>query len=148
MVSQIATPGALVEALHNRADGARAQLWEWLRQPVRRLMEQLRNRYQLAHSLDRMTQNALYAAETFVRTRPAEEFAPMSVAAFRAAVLVELAKQAMQPFGGRRDGAVPVPDPLPESKGYVCRTLSMPYEKVGGLWYGGDWYGGMESGGT
>jgi stage II sporulation SpoE-like protein len=148
MVEQFGTPGALVEALHNRADGARAQLWEWLREPVRRLMEQLRNRYRLEHSLDRLTRHALYAAETFVRTRPAEEFAPMSVAAFRAAVLVDLAKQAMQPFGGRRDGAVPVPDPLPASKFYLCRTLSMPYEKVGGLWYGGDWYGGMEVNGT
>ena len=148
MASPFATPESLVVALHNRADGARAQLWEWLREPVRRLMEQLRARHGLGHSLDRLTQNALYAAETFVRTRPAGEFASMSVAAFRAFVLVQLAKQALDPFGGRRDGAVPVPEPLPESKSYVCRTIYLPYEKVGGLWFGGDWYGGVEAHGT
>ena len=148
MVSQFATPGALVEALHNRVDGARVRLWEWLREPVRRLMEQLRNRHHLPHSLDRLTQNALHAAETFVRTRPAGEFASASVAAFRAAVLLQVAKQTTEPFGGRRDGQVPVPDPLPESKSYVCRTVYLPYEKVGGLWFGGDWYGGMEADGT
>ena len=148
MVSQFATPESLVEALDNRVDGARTQLWEWLREPVRRLMEQLRNRYQLGHSLDRLTQHALYAAETFVRTRPAGEFASMSVAAFRAVVLVQVAKQAMDPFGGRRDGAVPMPEPLPESGSYVCRTVYLPYEKVGGLWFGGDWYGGLEVNGT
>ena len=148
MVSQFATPGALVEALHNRVDGARVRLWEWLREPVRRLMEQLRNRHHLPHSLDRLTQNALHAAETFVRTRPPGAFAATSVAAFRAAVLLQVAKQTTEPFGGRRDGPVPVPDPLPESKSYVCHTVYLPYEKVGGLWFGGDWYGGMEADGT
>jgi serine phosphatase RsbU (regulator of sigma subunit) len=148
MALPFSTPETLAEALHSRADGARSQLWEWLREPVRRLMEQLRNRHRIGHSLDRLTQNALYAAETFVRTRPASEFASMSVAAFRAVVLVQLAKQVMDPFGGRRDGAVPMPDPLPESKSYICRTVYLPYEKVGGLWFGGDWYGGMEVNGT
>ena len=51
MVSQFATPGALVEALHNRVDGARGQLWEWLRDPVRRLMEELKARGVLAQAI-------------------------------------------------------------------------------------------------
>src|SRR5262245_41494991 len=141
MESPFATPGALVEALHNRVDGARARLWDLLRDPVRRLMEELKTRHQLEHKLERMTEHALHAAETFVRTRPLAEFAPMSVPAFRAAVLLQVAKQGVQPFGDRRNG-LPAPDPLPESDAYVCRTLYLPYEKVGSFWYGGDWYGG------
>jgi len=141
MESRFATPGALVEALHNRVDGARARLWDLLRDPVRRLMEELKTRHHLEHKLDRMTEHALHAAETFVRTRPPGEFVPMSVPAFRAAVLLQVAKQVVQPFGDRRNG-VPAPDPLPESDAYLCRTLNLPYEKVGSFWFGGDWYGG------
>ena len=148
MVSRFPTPGALVEALSTRADGARAQFWEWLREPVRRLMEQLRQRHHLGHSLDRLTQYALHAAETFVRTRPPAEFTSLSVGAFRGVVLLQVAKQVLEPFGGRRDGEVPIPDPLPESDAYSCRTVYQPYEKVGALWFGGDWYGGMKVDGT
>ena len=102
MESRFTTPGALVEGLHNRADGARARLWDLLRDPVRRLMEGLRTRHQLEHKLEQLTEHALHAAETFVRTRSPSEFAPLSLPAFRAALLLQVGKQAAQPFGGRR----------------------------------------------
>src|SRR5205809_823371 len=88
-----------------------------------------------------MTEHALHAAETFVRTRSPSEFAPLSLPAFRAALLLQVGKQAAQPFGGRRNG-VPSPEALPESDAYVCRTFYLPSEKVGSFWFGGDWYGG------
>src|SRR5262249_5129816 len=141
MESRFTTPGALVEGLHNRADGARARLWDLLRDPIRRLMEELRIRHQLEHKLERMTEHALHAAETFVRTRSPSEFAPLSLAAFRAALLLQVGKHAAQPFGARRN-SVPSPEALPELEAYVCRTFYLPYEKVGSFWFGGDWYGG------
>src|SRR5262245_2143446 len=112
MESRFVTPSALVEGLHNRRDGARARFWEWLREPVRRLMGELKARHRLEHRLERLTEHALHAAETFVRTRSGAEFATMSVAAFRAAVLLHVAKQVAQPFGARPDGGLPAPDPL------------------------------------
>src|SRR5712671_2897444 len=141
MESRFTTPRALVEGLPNGADRARARLWGLLRDPLRRLMEELRTRYHLEHKLERMTEHALYAAETFVRTRSPSEFAPLSLPAFRAALLLQVGKQAAQPFGGRRNG-VPSPEALPASDAYVCRALYLPSEKVCSFWFGGDWYGG------
>jgi Stage II sporulation protein E (SpoIIE) len=142
MESQFATPAALVEGLLGRADGARPRFQDWLRGPVRRLMEELKDRHRLEHTLDRMTEHALHAAEAFVRMRPAGSFEGMSVAAFRAAVLLHVAKQVAQPFGRRPEGEAPEPDPLPPCEGYECQTVFLPYEKVGSFWFGGDWYGG------
>src|ERR1700693_5033862 len=83
-----ATPRDLVEALQTSAPGARAQLWEWVREPIARLMEALIAKPQLAHGRERMVLHALHSAETFLRTRPLREFANMNRAAFRGALLL------------------------------------------------------------
>src|SRR5262249_12431825 len=108
---------------------------------ARRLMAALKTRHHLQHRREQMTEHALHAAETFVRTRPPSEFTPLSVPAFRAALLLQVARQAAQPPGDRRNG-VPIPEPLPERDAYTCRTLYLPSEKVGSFWFGGDWYVG------
>src|SRR5438876_9843655 len=108
MEPQYATPSDLVEALHRRGRGAREQLWFWLRDPVDRLMRQLAERNRVAHGLERMTRHALHLAETWLRTRRTDEFASASWAAFRAALLLHVGKQAFHPFG-ERDGRLPGP---------------------------------------
>src|SRR5262245_11758452 len=138
------TPSALVEALQHRTDGARAQLWEWVGEPVRRLLDELRTRHQLKHDLERMTRHALHMAETFLRTRRPEDFATLSPTAFRGAVMLQVARQVVQPFGEQRNGST-APEPLPESDGYAFQTLYLPYEKVGSFYFGGDWFGGRRT---
>jgi hypothetical protein len=141
MPSRFATPEALIEALHAREPAARAQLWEWLREPVGRLLEQLRKRHNLPHHLDHLTRHALHAAETSLRTRPASEFRGMSFPAFLGGQLVQAARQLMLPFGDA--GATPLaPEPLPETSAYTFRTVFLPSEKIGSFRFGGDWYGG------
>jgi hypothetical protein len=142
MPSRYADPEALVEALHNRDNGARAQLWEWLGDPVRRLMQELKQRHQLPHRLDRLTQHALHAAETLLRTRPPIDFRGLSVQAFRGTLLMQLARQVVRPFGGSGDRITMAPDPLPSTDSYLCEAVFMPSEKMGSFWFGGDWYGG------
>ena len=44
-----------------------------------------------------------------------------------------MAKQAVQPFGDRRDGSF-APEPLPVTDAYVSQTLYLPFEKVGAFW--------------
>jgi serine phosphatase RsbU (regulator of sigma subunit) len=142
MPSRYDTPEALVEALHSRSNGARDQLWEWLRDPVHRLMQQLQARHKLPHRLERLTQHALHAAEAYLRTRPASDFHNMTLQAFRGMILLQLARQVVQPFGRSGDRITMAPDPLPETDVYSCKTLFMPSEKIGSFWFGGDWYGG------
>jgi serine phosphatase RsbU (regulator of sigma subunit) len=144
MDSRHATPRELVEALQHRADGARARLWEFLRAPVGRLMDELRSRHRLGQDRERLTTHALHAAETWLRTRPATSFTGMTWGAFRAAALLHLAKLAALPFG-RAVGAAAGPQPLPESHLYDSETLFLPHDRVGPYWFGGDWFGGLEA---
>jgi hypothetical protein len=138
------TPRELVEALQQRGDGARAQLHEMLYTPIDRLMEAMRGRYRLQHKQETLTRNALHAAETYLRTRSVSWFASMDWPAFRAAVLLHVAKLASQPHGQ------PVvertrPEQLPTSLGYDSEFFSLPYERIGDSWFGGDWFGSRES---
>ncbi len=143
------TPAELVEALQNREESARRQLGDWLRAPVRRLMEELSRRHNLPHNLDRLTRHALHALEAYLRTRRPRDFEGMSVDAFRGALLLQIAKQVVQPYGGQRTlvlngthGLIHIPDPLPDHDIYQAETVFLPYEKIGSFWFGGDWYGG------
>jgi serine phosphatase RsbU (regulator of sigma subunit) len=138
------TPRDLVEALHNSAPGARAQLWERVREPVARLLDGLIAQHQLKHGRDRLVLHALHAAETYLRTRPVGEFAGMETAAFRATVLMQVAKMLYHPFGGQAGAAVS-PMPLPDAAGYASEAVSLPYDRVGQFWYGGDWFAGRET---
>jgi hypothetical protein len=139
------TPRDLVEALQNGAPGARAQLGEWLREPVARLIDGLIAKHQLKHGRDRLVLHALHATETYLRTRPVGEFAAVNLSAFRAAVLLQVAKMLYHPFGGQAGNAVH-PTPLPDTPVYASRAISLPYERIGPFWYGGDWFAGRETG--
>ena len=135
------TPRDLVEGLQQRAADARGRLWEAVREPLGRLMGEVIARHQLDQSRDRLTLNALHLAETWLRTRPAREFDRLSWDAFRNAIVVHVARLALSPFGGRT-GTAAGPNPLPTCDVYHNETFFLPYERVGGFWFGGDWYGG------
>ncbi len=144
MASPYPTPRELVEALQQRGEGAREQLQTLLRTPLAHLMEELRGRHRLRPTGAMLTRHALHAAETYLRTRPAQTFASMTWTAFRGAVLLHVAKLAAQPYG-RRSGSATAPAPLPRSPGYDSETLFQPHEQVGDYWFGGDWFGGFET---
>jgi hypothetical protein len=135
------TPRELVEALHGRAAGARAQFGHLLREPLARLLGQFLARHGLEEDRALLTLHALHAAETYLRTRPPAAFAGTSWAAFRGAVLLHVAKVAFQPYGGQT-GPHGAPLPLPESPLYDSRTFFRPYERLGNHWFGGDWFAG------
>ena len=78
MEPRYGTPVELVEALQNRAPGARARLAEWVREPVAGLIDAVIARHHLPHRRDRLVVHALHAAETYLRTRPAQDFAGMT----------------------------------------------------------------------
>jgi serine phosphatase RsbU (regulator of sigma subunit) len=137
-------PRELVEALQQQGDGARVQLHELLHAPLSRLMEQLRLRYRLQHKAEALTRQALHAAETYLRTRSPDSFASLDWPAFRAAVLLHVAKLASQPHGQYAPGRL-APEPLPRSPRYASEVLFLPYERVGDYWFGGDWFGGWET---
>jgi serine phosphatase RsbU (regulator of sigma subunit) len=139
------TPSELVEALQLQGNGARRHLWQQLEAPLRRLMDQLTARHQINGDRERLATNALHAAETWLRTRPTGAFAGMTWGAFRAAVLLHVAKVAAQPFGRSSAGAAE-PLPLPRSPLYDSETLFLPHDRVGDYFFGGDWYGGGEAG--
>lgn len=144
MALRYPTPRELVEALQQRGDGARAQLHEMLYAPIDRLMQAMRGRYRLQHKQETLTRNALHAAETYLRTHPVSVFAAMDWPAFRAAVLLHIAKLASQPQEQQR-AAPSRPGQLPRSYCYDSEIYSLPYERVGDSWFSGDWFGGHEA---
>jgi serine phosphatase RsbU (regulator of sigma subunit) len=64
--------------------------------------------------------------------------------AFRASVLLHVAKLAAQPYG-QSSGSLLPPEPLPESLNYHSEAFFLPHERVGDYWFGGDWFGGLEA---
>ncbi len=147
MPSRPATPRELVEALQHRSPGAREHLWQLLREPLGRLMDELRVRHGLDSDPERLTLHALHAAETWLRTRPAGSFAGTSWSAFRAGLLLYVAKLASLPFGQAPAAfSPPGPQPLPASAAYHSETLFLPHQRVGKYWFGGDWFAGLEAG--
>jgi serine phosphatase RsbU (regulator of sigma subunit) len=146
MESRPTTPAELVDALQQQGNGVRRQLWQQLEPPLRRLMNQLATRHHLGGDRQRLVTNALHAAETWLRTRPTGAFAGMTWGAFRAAVLLHVAKVAAQPFGRSGASGEPLPLPLPKSSQYDSETLFLPHDRVGDYFFGGDWYGGNAAG--
>jgi hypothetical protein len=144
MEPRYATPRELVEALQRRADGARADLWQRLGEPVERLIDELVARHQLDADRGKLSRHALHLAETYLRTRSARPFATMTWIAFRGAVLLQLAKLVFQPYGGPA-GPAAGPQPLPESPSYQCQTIFLPHERIGNHWFGGDWFAGAHA---
>src|SRR5947209_4164112 len=106
------TPQALVEALQQGAAGAREQLWRGLRDSAAQLLGELARRHGVIGG-DRLTTHALHLVETFLRTRRPDEFVGVGWPAFRAAVLLQLARTAAQPYGGPAGAAAAAPS-LPE----------------------------------
>lgn len=145
MKPRFGTPRELVDGLHQRSDGARGRLWEAVREPVARLMRELIAHRRLDPDANRLTLHALHLAETWVRTRPPGEFERLSWDAFRNAVLMQIGRLALQPFGGRIGRAGGGPAPLPECPAYQNETFSLPFEQSGEFWFGGDWYGGRRT---
>jgi hypothetical protein len=144
MALRYRTPEELVEALQGRAPGGRAQLRELLYEPLARLMDGLRARHALDEDRDLLARHALHAAETYLRTRPLGAFTGMSWGAFRGAVLLQVGKLALEPYGGQ-PGSAGGPQPLPESALYHCQTYFLPYQRLGRHAFGGDWFGGLQA---
>jgi len=146
MTSTYATPQALVEALQQREPAARTQLWQLLQQPIQQLLEQMIQRYQLRDNCKYLTLNALHAAETSLRSQASDTFANRSWQAFRATLLVQLARLVSIPHGvPESNGAARASLPLPESKQYRCDTFSLPFSQIGSRFFGGDWYAGHQA---
>jgi hypothetical protein len=144
MEPRYATPKDLVEALHARTDGARRQLWQGLREPLGRLLDGLVGQHRLAVGRDRIMLHALHSAETYLRTRPPREFEPLTWTAFRATVLLQVAKLASHPFTAA-PGPASGPPPLPPMDAYHSQTFFLPHDRVGDHFFGGDWFGGLRA---
>jgi hypothetical protein len=145
MESRYATPRELIEALHQRGRGARAQLGQFLRAPLGQLLGQFITRHGLDEDRDVLLLHALHAAETYARTLPLSTFERLSWPGLRAALLLHVAKVAFQPHGGAVNGSrpgLPGPQSLPECPVYYSQTFSRPYERLGDHWFGGDWLTG------
>jgi hypothetical protein len=139
------TPRELVEALHARAPAARTHLRGLVAPALGRLLGELCVRHGLEQDRELLTLHALHLAETWLRVRPLSSFDGMAWGAFRAAVLLHVAKQTAQPFGGGVPGAPAGPQPLPDSPGYQSATLFLPYDRLGTHRYGGDWFAGQRA---
>src|SRR6185295_7265941 len=87
--------------------------------------------------------HALHLAETWLRTRPSDEFGGLGWAAFRAALLLHVGRLALQPFEGAAGAGGPAP--LPACDDYHHQTLFLPHDRSGGAAYGGDWFGGLRA---
>ncbi len=134
------TPQELVEGLHGRRPGARALLWQLLREPLATLMHKLISQHGLDEEGDQLTTHALHSAETTLRSRPPGAFAGLSWSAFRGTLLVQMARLATQPHASPTLADSPSPLPLPEAPGYQAQTYSRPYTRLGHHFFGGDWY--------
>jgi hypothetical protein len=142
MVPRYRTPQELVEALQARGAGARAQMWQLLREGLDRLMGELIVQHGLDEDRNLLTIHALHAAETTLRSRPGSSFADMSWRAFRNSILLQMGKLALHPHGAATAGLVPGLPPLPESPTYHHRTFFRPYARLGNHFFGGDWFTG------
>ncbi|MFQ3594187.1 MAG: PP2C family protein-serine/threonine phosphatase [Gemmataceae bacterium] len=143
MTSTFATPQTLVEALQVRDPAARTQLWQLLREPLTRLIEQLIQRHQLPEDRTVLTLNALHAAETALRAQPSHSFANRSWPAFRATLLVQLARLVSIPHGvPESKDTARASLALPNTDQYRFDTFSRPYSQIGSRFFGGDWYAG------
>ena len=135
------TPQDLVEGLHARQPRAREKLFDLLRAPLERLLTDLLKRYGLHEEMDLVVLHGLHHAETHLRFRPVAAVAGLSWGAFRAALLVHVAKLAVKPHGTAGNGLAG-PTMLPESPTVEYETFFRPYARLGSQFFGGDWYAG------
>jgi hypothetical protein len=138
------TPEELVAGLHGLRPGARAQLWQLLREPLAQMMHKLISRHGLNEEGDLLTTHALHSAETALRSRQPGAFAGLSWSAFRGTLLVQMARLATQPHGTLALAGSPAPLPLPEAPGYQSQTFFRPFTRLGQHFFGGDWYAGRQ----
>jgi serine phosphatase RsbU (regulator of sigma subunit) len=135
------TPQELVEGLHARQPRARKELFDLLRQPIERLLTDLLKRYGLHEEMDLVVLHGLHHAETHLRYRPVAAVAGLSWGAFRASLLVHVAKLAVKPHGATGNGLAG-PTTLPDSPMVQYETFFRPYARLGSQFFGGDWYAG------
>ncbi len=133
---------SLVAALHGHDPQARECLWELLRPGISRLLQRWIAQHKLPHSCEQLTEYALHSAETFLQTRPPEDFAGLTWESFRAAVLLHEAKTVFRPPQQTWEGHSLLSVPLPTTPHYHSETFHQPYERVGDHWFSGDWIGG------
>jgi serine phosphatase RsbU (regulator of sigma subunit) len=144
----VPTPSELIEALHTQGPSARLILWKHLRPTLERLIDRLIAQHRLTAQRDRLVVHSLHTAETWLRTRPAQEFAHIAWPAFLAAVMFQIGKLVALPFGRQTTATAQrssSPSPLPESSFYQSQTVFLPYERIGNTWFGGDWFGGQQA---
>src|SRR3569623_3781003 len=93
------TPQDLVEGRQARLPRARGELFALLRGPLERLMRDLLKRYGSHEDSELVVLHGLYHAEAHLRFRPVRDVAGLSWDAFRASLLVHVAKLAVPPPG-------------------------------------------------
>jgi hypothetical protein len=143
MESAYATPHELVQGLHDRQPGARWQLRRLLAAPVGRLLRDVIARHHLDADAELLVEHALHLVETTLRVKPPAKLASLSWAAFRAAVLLQLARVVAQPYGApEANGAAPA---LPDCPVYHIEAFFRPSARVGRHFFGGDWYAGRHA---
>lgn len=145
MIGRYPTPEALMVALHDRVEEARAALRSALRDPLGRLLDQLVMRRGVDYDREILLIRTMHAVETYLRTRPINDFARMSEQAFRGAVLMQTARLLGQPFGHQHSGSQTGLLSLPADNGYESQILYQPHDRVGEFAFGGDWYAGMHA---
>jgi hypothetical protein len=146
MTQSFATPRELVQGLQNRDPMARQQFWQLLREPTEKLINQLIQQNNLPGNSKYLSTNALHAAETFLRSQPEEQHRGATWPAFRAMLLVQLARLLRIPHGvTATNGHSRTALPFPETPFYRYATFSRPYSQIGTQFFGGDWYVGRHN---
>jgi hypothetical protein len=142
MEDRYGNPQQLVEGLQLRQPGARARLWQLLREPVGRLMAELIRRHGIDEDGELLTAHALHAAETGLRARGSKALAGLGWNAFRATTLLQIARTATAPHGATASAGPQGPPPLPDAPSYQSDAFYRPSTRVGEHFFGGDWYAG------
>jgi hypothetical protein len=120
MESNFATPRDLVQALHDRSEGAREALSQWVQDPVKHLLGAFILEHGLQHDPELLHQRALRSVEIFLRSRKPAEFEGMSQRAFQGTILFFCSKTLCRPEGGEALQVIG-PDPLPDHPTYQSR---------------------------
>src|SRR6516162_536042 len=71
------TPSDLIAGLHRGEPGSQALLKSWCREPIARLVDQLRARHHLGHERELLIERTLHWTAMYLRSREPAEFAGM-----------------------------------------------------------------------